>query len=445
MSSSASRYIPLVESYAQRIREGQLLPGARMPSVRGLTKLHGVALATAHRVYSELEQSGLIVGEVGRGTFVRDLSIQRPSALRQGQTMTGVVDLSFNYPTVPGQDEMLRESLRSLAGRGDIDAMLYSPPQGGRMQERETAARHLRNRGLRLPGAQVLIVNGAQHGLAIALQALLRPGDLVAVDALTYPGFRSLALANRIDPCPVRQVDGVTDLDALASLCRRRRVSAVYTMPTLHNPLGSVMTIDQRRRLVAIAEQHDLLIIEDGAYAFLGEPAPPPLMALAPHRTIYVSGLSKSVASGLRVGMVAAPLAWIQALEEAIRLTTWSAPALTVAIACEWIQDGVVDQLEESKRADARQRQRVARAALKGLRPIGHRTSYFLWLDLPAGVRAEAAAAELSQHGIVVATGDAFSAATSAQQGLRVAIGSVPLDMLSKALNVVRETVEALA
>lgn len=415
MSRTASRYIPLVESYAQRIREGQLLPGTRMPSVRGLTKLHGVALATAHRVYSELEESGLIVGEVGRGTFVRDLSIQRPSALRQGQVAAGTIDLSFNYPTVPGQEEMLRESLRNLAGRGDIGAMLYSPPQGGRAQEREIAARHLRNRGLRLPGAQVLIVNGAQHGLTVALQALLHPGDLVAVDALTYPGFRSLALANRIDPHPVRQVDGVTDLEALDELCRRRRVSAVYTMPTLHNPLGSVMTIEQRRDLVAIAERHDLLIIEDGAYAFLGEPAPPPLMALAPQRTIYVSGLSKSVASGLRVGMIAAPAAWIRSLEEAIRLTTWSAPAMTVALACEWIQTGVVDQLEERKRTDARQRQKVAKLALSGLTTVGHRSSYFLWLDLPPGVRSEMVAAELLHQGIVVASGDAFAAAATAQ------------------------------
>jgi DNA-binding transcriptional MocR family regulator len=197
--------------------------------------------------------------------------------------------------------------------------------------------------------------------------------------------------------------------------------------------------------LVAIAERHDLMIIEDGAYAFLGEPSPPPVMALAPHRTVYVAGLSKSVASGLRVGMVAAPLAWIPPLEEAIRLTTWSSSALPVALACEWIESGVVDRLEEGKRADARRRQQVARAALKGLAPIGHRTSYFLWLDLPVGVRAEVVAADLLQRGIVVATGDAFSAAKSAQQGLRVAIGSVPMDTLGNALAVVRETVEARA
>jgi hypothetical protein len=71
-------------------------------------------------------------------------------------------------------------------------------------------------------------------------------------------------------------------------------------MPTMHNPLGTVMSIADRERLVQLAERYDFLIIEDGAYAFLAEPAPKPLFTLAPQRTLYISGLSKSVASGLR-------------------------------------------------------------------------------------------------------------------------------------------------
>ncbi|MDP1346472.1 aminotransferase class I/II-fold pyridoxal phosphate-dependent enzyme, partial [Klebsiella pneumoniae] len=83
----------------------------------------------------------------------------------------------------------------------------------------------------------------------------------------------------------------------------------VYSMPTLHNPLGWVMSLTQREQLVSIARQHNLMIIEDAAYAFLVENAPPPVATLAPERTVYVGGLSKSVATGLRVGFVAAPAA----------------------------------------------------------------------------------------------------------------------------------------
>ncbi|MGT2490242.1 aminotransferase class I/II-fold pyridoxal phosphate-dependent enzyme [Cupriavidus basilensis] len=139
-------------------------------------------------------------------------------------------------------------------------------------------------------GDQVLIVNGAQQGLAVAVMALLKPGDVLAVDALTYPGMKMLAQAHRLDLEPVPHTVGGMDLDRLAALCKRRPVRAVYAMPTMHNPLGTVMAEAERTRLAGLAERHDFLtIIEDGAYAFLAEPAPKPVFTYAPMRTVYVS------------------------------------------------------------------------------------------------------------------------------------------------------------
>jgi DNA-binding transcriptional MocR family regulator len=87
-----------------------------------------------------------------------------------------------------------------------------------------------------------------------------------------------------------------------------------------------------------IAHRNDLLIIEDASYAYLADESPPPLAALAPEVTIYVSGLSKSVATGLRVGFVAAPAPVVPAIERAIRATTWNTPAVTTAIACRCLR-----------------------------------------------------------------------------------------------------------
>jgi DNA-binding transcriptional MocR family regulator len=109
----------------------------------------------------------------------------------------------------------------------------------------------------------VLIVNGAQQGLALAMMAMLKPGDVLAVDALTYPGIKALAVAHRIELLPIPLADGKTHLDALAASCKRRPVRAFYAMPTLHNPLGSIMPAADRKRLVALAEEHDFALIED--------------------------------------------------------------------------------------------------------------------------------------------------------------------------------------
>ncbi|MEC5160569.1 DNA-binding transcriptional MocR family regulator [Janthinobacterium sp. CG_23.3] len=434
----AIRYKTIVDDFSARIGSGALRPGTQLPTLRALMRQHRIALATASRVYGELEAAGLVAAETGRGTFVRDTSLPRGLGLEQQAARRGAVDLTFNYPSLPGQAELLRDGLRKLAGAGDLDALLHSAPQGGRPHERASVAKHLRNRGIRVPAEQVLIVNGAQQGLSSVVLGLLKPGDVLALDALTYPGMKTLAQTFRLDLEALPQRDGATCLDALEALCRRRPVRALYAMPTLHNPLGSVMAAPARRRLAALAERYDFLIIEDGAYAFLAEPAPAPLFTLAPRRTVYVSGLSKSVASGLRFGFVAAPAPLMPALQRAIRVSTWSTPSLTVALGCEWIEAGEVDALEERKRVDARRRQSLARRVLSGCAITAHPSSYYLWLALPDELRADGVAAQLERQGVMVTTAEPFAAGAHAPHALRLALGSVALDALEAALRQVR-------
>ncbi|MGE8364773.1 PLP-dependent aminotransferase family protein [Cupriavidus sp.] len=443
MIPAPTRYKTIMDEIAGRIREGVLPPGTQLPTVRALMKQHGIALATASRIYKELESIGLVVGETGRGTFVRDTSLPRGLGMEQHPARFGAVDLTFNYPSLPGQDDMLRDGLRTIAASGDLDALLHSAPQGGRPHERQTAARHLRNRGIRVGGDQVLIVNGAQQGLAVAVMALLKPGDVLAVDALTYPGMKMLAQAHRLDLEPVPHAVGGMDLDRLAALCKRRPVRAVYAMPTMHNPLGTVMAEAERTRLAGLAERHDFLIIEDGAYAFLAEPAPKPVFTYAPMRTVYVSGLSKSVASGLRVGFVAAPAALVPAIERAIRVSTWNTPSLTVALGCHWIETGLVDDLEDRKRKDARLRQSLARRVLRGSDIVAHRSSYYLWLTLPEDLRADRVAAALEGEGVLVTTAEPFAVTPNVPHALRLAIGSISHEALEDALAKVRRAVAA--
>jgi DNA-binding transcriptional MocR family regulator len=153
-----------------------------------------------------------------------------------------------------------------------LEALLRYQSHGGRPHERASVALHLEQRGLTVPADQVLIVSGAQHGLAVAALAMLKPGDVVAVDALTYPGFKVLTQVRRLELVPLPAAADGPDLGALTRLCATRRVRAIYTMPTLHNPLAT----------------------------------------LAPESTIYVSGLSKNVATGLRFGFIVAPKRFIE-------------------------------------------------------------------------------------------------------------------------------------
>jgi DNA-binding transcriptional MocR family regulator len=440
-----ARYKLLVDALAGAIRAGRLRPGTRLPTHRRLAAEHGLALSTATRVYTELEAMGLVSGETGRGTFVRESALPRGLGIDQREPAAGLVDLTFNASALPGQAEMLREGLRRLASGGDLDALLRYQPHGGRAHERAIVARHLARRGLRLEAADVAIVNGAQQGLAVAAQALLEPGDVVAADALTYPGFKALAQSSRLELVAIPASANGPDLDALSRLCRRRRVRAVYAMPTLHNPLGWVIGARRRRELVALARAHDLILIEDAAYAFLAEAPPPPLAALAPERTVYVSGLSKSVATGLRVGFVAAPPAWMPAIERAIRATTWNTPGVMTALACAWIEDGSVARLEQEKRRDASRRQEIATTRLAGLRLVRHPASYFVWLALADELRADRVVAALAAQGVAASTAEPFAVSAHVPHALRLALGSVDEDALAGALATVARVIDLQA
>lgn len=437
-----ARYRLVVDALAADIRSGRLPPGTRLPTHRDLATQHGLALATASRVYAELTTLGLVSGETGRGTFVRELALPPGHGIDQPAVATDLIDLNFNAPSLTEQGELMRQALRELAGQGDVSALLRYQPNAGRPHERAAIAEHLRSRGMSVPASQVLVANGAQHGLAVTVLGLLKPGDIVAVDALTYPGFKVLAATHQLELSPLAAGDNGPDLDALEQLCSSRPVRAIYTMPTMHNPLGWISSIAWRNRLAAMARRYGFLVIEDAAYAFLAADPPPPVASLLPESTIYVSGLSKSVATGLRFGFVVAPTDLVGDLERAIRITTWNAPAVVTAIATGWLIDGTVTRMEGVKRDDAQHRNALARKILARHRIVGHPSSYFLWLALPPDVRPDQIAIDLLRRGIAVSTAEAFATTKHSPQALRLALASVDLGALQHALHTVSAVID---
>jgi DNA-binding transcriptional MocR family regulator len=170
---------------------------------------------------------------------------------------------------------------------------------------------------------------------------------------------------------------------------------------------------------------------------------PPPLAALAPESTIYVSGLSKNVATGLRFGFVSAPKPFIEALTRAIRATTWNTPALMTAIATGWLNDDTVTRLEAQKRSDAQRRQAIAREVLDGLEIVGHPSSYFLWLPLPGEARADRVAVALMLESVSVSAAEPFATTKHPPHAIRLALGSVTLEVLAQSLRTVKRVVDA--
>ncbi|OBA62277.1 GntR family transcriptional regulator [Mycobacterium sp. 1100029.7] len=436
-----SRYTAIVDQLTAQIRDGRLAPGTRLPTHRELARRHGIALATATRVYAQLGKAGLVAGEPGRGTFVRDQGGYGGLDGRRIAPASRVADLSFNQPVAPDQAEQLREALRQLAATGDLQSVLMQHSPGGRTSDKAAVATYLLDRGIDVPPNNVVLTAGSQHGLDIVLRVLARPGTVVAVEELTYPGIKLIADDRALELVSFPSGPDGPDLEALTALCASRRVAAVYTMPTLHNPLGYVMSREQRDHLAEIARRYECVIIEDGTYAFLEPHSGPTMYTLAPERTVHVASLSKNVATGLRFGFVVTPDEYVLRAKQAVRTSSWGTSSLVSTLVTNWLTDGTVARLEKQRRSDAQERQQMAHRALDGLQYQAHSSCYYGWLTLPEHVRGDYVAHELADEGILVSTAEAFCVTSHPPNALRLALGTPSLSELAYALDRLREVV----
>ncbi|NIZ00131.1 PLP-dependent aminotransferase family protein [Thalassospira lucentensis] len=439
-----AHYLRLANMVAEEIRNGVRQPGTQMPTHRAFAEKHGIALATATRTYRLLESQGLIVGEQGRGVFVRDMAVPLSLGVEQ-KPADGQIDLVFNMPGAPSDSQVLRTALKALANRGDLDAFLRYQPHGGRQHERKIIASYLSSMLGNVPFERLLLTSGAQHGLAITLFSLLRRGDAVGTEPLTYPGFKTAAELHGISLFSVRRESQPFDADHLEQVCREKKLRALYLMPTVQNPLGSVMPEDERQQIVSIARKYDLLIFEDSAYAFLETNPPISFFELAPERTIYIGGFSKNIATGLRLGYVIAPDQYLERMIYAIRATTWNVPALISAIICGWVQDGTLAEFEKARRADGARRQNLCREVLRETEIVSHPNAGFIWLPLSRGLRAEPIIREIAANGVAVAGSEPYAVTEAAPHALRVAFGGIDIQELHRALEIIRDCIVSQA
>ncbi|OBX35916.1 putative HTH-type transcriptional regulator YjiR [Halomonas elongata] len=278
------RYRRIADAMAEAITRGELAPGERLPPQRRLADKLGVTIGTITRAYAEAQRQGWVESRVGSGTYVRHREAESTATFRAGQPVeNGVVDMSMSLPPPhPLRPQGLRDTLLALA---DDPACLQRAvdyqPEYGLESHRRQLAEWLGHLGMSAEPESLVITQGGQHGLTLALQALTRPGELVAADALTYPGFIGAARQAHLKLLGVPLDEHGMDIEALSRLCARQPPRLVYTTPEQNNPTGACLTEARRERLVALAREHDFWLIEDNVQYLPEADRGTPLIELA--------------------------------------------------------------------------------------------------------------------------------------------------------------------
>lgn len=414
--STLKRYEHLAEALATAIRDGRLPGGSALPTHREFARQQRIGLSTATRTYAELQRQGLVVGEVGRGTFVRERPAA-PGPLSEAERYSSRARTAQSIGA-----PILREALRTVAGLPDIERLAAQASPLGSPSVRRALAAHLGTPGCE--AARIATAAGGMAAMRLAALLTLERGQRVAVDAITYPGWRLVSEQQGLEVIPVPFDPTGPVPENLERLLRRKRIAALHCMPTAHHPLGWVMPLQRRRDLVALARAHDVTLLEDATYNHLVPRAPPMLAQLAPERTWIVGSLSGVMGDGLRFGYVVAPRPHEAQLEKTALAWGLAAPPLVSELARIWLGDGAVATLQNAQRDHAQRLWKAASAA--GLGALSPSTSgWWMWLPLPRGYRPEDVVSILRHQGIDALGSEPFSATRSAPGAVAVRLRSM--------------------
>ena len=345
----------LARRFAEHIGQRLLAPGSRLPSVRECARHHDVSPYTVVAAYDQLQAQGLVEARAQRGFFVRERdprpaagsrSSATPSPMRPlPNSATALIRGMFQSPgarpmpglgTLPAEwldAAMLTAAMRKAmsARHASAVALQYGDP-AGETRLREALAAKIADFGVVATPAQIATTIGATHALDIVTRTLLRAGDSVLVDE---PGWsveyaRLAALGMRVLPVP--RGESGPDVAAMRRLIEAQKPAArprlYVTVSVLHNPTGASLSLRSAHRVLQLASEFDLHIVEDDTYAHLAPAHAPRLAALdALERTIYVSGFSKILTPNWRVGFLAAPTSLIDRLVDTKLLSTLTTPS----------------------------------------------------------------------------------------------------------------------
>lgn len=419
------KYQALVDALDRDIDAGILPPGTRLPTQRQLATRLGLAIGTVSRAYALAEQRGLLSGEVGRGTFVR----RRESGLQESANDEGddpaLLDLSKGRLVRDPREPTLRRALETLSRRPDLDRLVdFYQPAAGMARHRAAGASWVARSGLDTDPDQVVITSGAQHGAAVVLAAIARPGELILTEEVTYAGIKALAslLHLQLRGLPMDRHGLIPD--AFETACRSGTPRALFCMTNLQNPTGHTMPLARRREIAAIAVAHDVALVEDDVNGFLPADPLPPLAELAPAQTYYVTGTSKSLAPGLRIGYVVAPPRRVERIAATIRASTWLTSPILAELVTGWIESGEADEMVAWKRSETAARHELAMEILAPWLAPGP-VSFHRWLPLPAPWRTETFVAQTRARGVMVTPSEEFMVGReSAPHAVRVCLGA---------------------
>jgi len=424
------RYQAIVDALEQAIEAKQVFPGQQLPTQRELAYQLGISVQTVARAYAEAERRGLTTGEIGRGTFVQFVASDQGQGFIADRKQAGAIDFSNVLPIVSEQHvDALKVAISDLASKSAMRRLLEYRPTQGIAPHRQAGVSWLERNGVAVDAENVIVTNGAAHGIWTAMASIVEPGDVVATEALVDTSIITNASILRLRLRGVElDAEGIIP-EALEEAHRRDPIKLLCLTPCYSNPTVSLMREERRSKIAEIARKHDMSIIEDDVFGPLIPNRPKPIWSFAPERTYYVTSFSKAITASLRTGYLVGPSRMVPRLVSRLRTTGWMASTWTAEIVASWLYDGTADKLIDWQRRKLQARHKQLVKILGKSELSAQPYAMHAWLTLPEQWRSQRFVEQARTRGVLVTPPDPFIVGRSADpHAIRLALGDTNRD-----------------
>jgi DNA-binding transcriptional MocR family regulator len=442
-------YETIAELLLRAIEQGIYRQGERLPSVRKISEQQRVSIATAISALHKLEDQGIIEARQRSGYYVRcrlrstllEPTVSQPVcqpmpvtgqalvlSLAKASNNTTLVQLGAAVPAPSYLPiALLERSLSSCSRRYRNRGGGYEFPPGS-LELRRQIARRMTENGCQTNPSDLVITNGCQEAITLALRAVAQPGDIIAIESPTFYGLLQVieSLDLKAIEIPTHPRHGIS-LEALQLACEQWPVRACIVVPNFSNPLGFCMSDQHKRELVGLADRFDIALIEDDVYGDLGFGLQRPSIAKTwdiNGQVLHCSSFSKSLSGGLRIGWIA-PGRYFEKVEYLKYVTNLATPTIAQLAIAELLEKGGFERhLRQVSNQYARGVERMMNAIsihfpgeTRCTQPAG---GFVLWVELPERIDAIKLTQKAVDVGISIAPGPIFSATQKYRNFIRL-------------------------
>lgn len=462
-NKNAHLYLQIAEPIEQQIMDEVLKIGDKLPSVRLLSKQHGISVSTILQSYYHLEGKGLIESRPQSGYYVRfnpskfPRKIEKSNPLQTVKTknveaiigdvyddfsLHGVTRFSLSIPApeilpLAKLNKAMMQALRDLPANGTS----YEQIQGNDLLRRQIA-RWSMHWGGHLQPADLITTSGCMNAISYCLMALTKPGDTIAVESPVYFGMLRFAqsIGLKVLELPTDPDTGVDPADVKKAL-QKHPIKACFFVTNFSNPLGYCMPDEQKEAMVKLLSKHGVPLIEDDLYGdvYFGKTRPKSCKTFDEEgNVLWCSSISKTLAPGYRVGWVAPG----KYLDKVKRLKLYhsitSATAQQQAIA-SFLATGRYEhhlrKLRQTLHSNSLQFTRaIGEYFPEGIKLSTPKGGFILWLELDKKIDTYQLYQEAMLHKISIAPGTMFTLQDRYQNCMRLSYGMQWTPEIDKAL-----------